>query len=250
MTGLRSEAYKIIGESTNNEAPISNQLTIVWTTTYIIYIISYNVKVKNMNTQEEYLIKKISFIQSFLELLPFSEWNDKLLEEAEEKCRFAKGYSLILFPNGLPEIVEFFESYLDNIMLEDLSKQKTPSKIRDKISLAVKTRIKAVAPIIHSKNAAYFALNPFQGTEVAFHSCDAIWQYAGDKSVDYNYYTKRGLLLSVYISSILFYIQDESENYIDTDKFIETSVENIVKAFSQMKKLLDPSNIPIIRMFT
>ncbi|MEY4463783.1 MAG: hypothetical protein RLZZ81_754 [Pseudomonadota bacterium] len=203
-----------------------------------------------MNIQEEHYIKKLSFVQSLLELLPFNEWNSTLLEEAEKKCGFAKGYALIVFPEGLSEIVEFFEGYLDNILLESLTKIEEPAKIREKISLAVKIRVKTVLPIIHSKNAAYFALNPMQGTEVAFRSCDAIWRYAGDKSLDFNYYTKRGLLLSVYISSILFYIQDESDNYVDTDKFIETSVENIVKTFSQMKKLLDPSNIPIVRMFT
>ena len=203
-----------------------------------------------MSIQEEHHIKKISFVQSLLELLPFNEWNNKLFEEAEEKCGFAKGYALIVFPEGLSEIVEFFENYLDNIMLESLNTIEEPKKIREKIFLAVKIRIKNVLPIIHSKNAAYFALNPMQGTQVAFRSCDAIWRYAGDKSLDFNYYTKRGLLLSVYVSSILFYIQDESENYIETDKFIETAVENIVKTFSQMKKLLDTSNIPIVRMFT
>ncbi|GAA5252312.1 COQ9 family protein [Candidatus Rickettsia kedanie] len=203
-----------------------------------------------MSIKEEHHIKKISFVQSLLELLPFNEWNNKLLEEAEEKCDFAKGCTLIVFPEGLSEIIEFFESYLDNIMLERLKTIEEPAKIRDKISLAVKIRIKTVLPIIHSKNAAYFALNPMQGTEVAFHSCDAIWRYTGDKSLDFNYYTKRGLLLSVYISSILFYIQDASENYIETDQFIDTAVENIVNTFSQIKKLLDPSNIPIVRMFT
>ncbi|XVN40874.1 MAG: COQ9 family protein [Rickettsia endosymbiont of Argas persicus] len=203
-----------------------------------------------MHIQEEHHNKKISFVQSLLELLPFSEWNNKLLEEAEEKCGFAKGYSLIIFPNGISEIIEFFEKYLDDSTLENLNKQEVPNKIREKISLALKARIKAVPPIIHSKNAAYFALNPFQGTEVAFRSCDAIWKYAGDQSIDYNYYTKRGLLLSVYVSSVLFYIQDQSENYTDTDKFIDDSVENIIKTFAQMKKLFDPSNIPIVRMFT
>ena len=203
-----------------------------------------------MSIQEEYYIKKLSFVQSSLELLPFNEWNNKLLKEAEEKCGFAKGYSLILFPEGLSEIVEFCESYLDKILLESLSIIEEPAKIREKISLAIKIRIKSTLPIIHSKNAAYFALNPIQGTKVAFRSCDAIWRYAGDKSLDFNYYTKRSVLLSVYVSSILVYIQDESEHYIDTDKFIENSVENIVKTFSQIKKLLDPSNIPIVRMFT
>ena len=203
-----------------------------------------------MSIQEEHYIKKIRFVQSLLELLPFNEWDHKLLQEAEKKCNFAKGYTLTIFPEGLSEIIEFFENYLDNIMLESLQTKEKPATIRDKISLAMKIRIKSVSPIICSKNAAYFTLNPIQGTEVAFRSCDAIWRYAGDESLDFNYYTKRGLLLSVYVSSILFYIQDASENYIETDKFIETAVENIVKTFSQMKKLLDTSNIPIVRIFT
>ncbi|KDO02788.1 hypothetical protein REISMN_05125 [Rickettsia tamurae subsp. buchneri] len=81
-----------------------------------------------MSIQEEHHIKKISFVQSLLELLPFNEWNNKLLEEAEEKCGFAKGYTLIVFPEGLSEIVEFFESYLDNIMLESLNTIEEPKK--------------------------------------------------------------------------------------------------------------------------
>ncbi|ADE30155.1 COQ9 family protein [Rickettsia prowazekii] len=203
-----------------------------------------------MSIKEEYNIKKINFVQSLLELLPFNEWNNNLLEEAEEKCSFEKGYALIIFPDGLSEIIEFFEDYLDKIMLENLKTIEEPKKIREKISLAVKIRVKTLIPIIHSKNASYFALNPIQGIKVAVRSCDAIWRYAGDKSLDFNYYTKRGLLLSVYISSILFYIQDESEHYIETDQFIETSIKNIVKTSVQIKKILDTSNIPIIRMFT
>ncbi|AAU04069.1 COQ9 family protein [Rickettsia typhi] len=202
-----------------------------------------------MSIKEEYNIKKINFMQSLLELLPFHEWDNNLLEEAEEKCGFAKGYALIIFPDGLSEIIEFFEDYLDKIMLANLTTITEPEKIREKISLALKIRVKIFIPIIHSKNAAYFALNPIQGIKVAVRSCDAIWRYAGDKSLDFNYYTKRGLLLSVYISSILFYIQDESEHYIETDQFIETSIKNRVKTFTKIQKILNKSNIPIIRMF-
>ena len=40
---------------------------------------------------------------------------------------------------------------------------------------------------------------------------DDIWFYAGDKSVDSNWYTKRMLLASIYKTTELFMLQDESE---------------------------------------
>nr|WP_253307524.1 COQ9 family protein [Rickettsia endosymbiont of Ceutorhynchus assimilis] len=206
-----------------------------------------------MNITQEYYTKKIRFMQSLLTLLPFNEWNNKLLEEAEEECGFASGYNTLLFPDGLQEVIDFFEARQDDKMLMQLAAVEAPKKIREKLSLALKIRIKDCAlPIIHSKNAAYFAMHPAQGIQFAFRTCDIIWRYAGDKSLDYNYYTKRGLLFTVYLPAILYYIQDESENYIETDKFIDESLENIINGFTHFKnlcKLAEPSNIPIIRLF-
>ena len=42
---------------------------------------------------------------------------------------------------------------------------------------------------------------------------DDIWFYAGDRSVDSNWYTKRALLASVYKTTELFMIQDTSEGW-------------------------------------
>ncbi|WP_341789389.1 COQ9 family protein [Rickettsia endosymbiont of Polydrusus tereticollis] len=207
-----------------------------------------------MNIPEEYYTKKINFMQSLLTLLPFNEWNNNLLAEAEEQSGFASGYNTLLFPNGLQEVIDFFESRQDDKMLMQLAEIEAPKKIRDKLSLALKIRIKNCPPIIHSKNAAYFAMpsNILFATNLAMRSCDIIWRYAGDKSLDYNYYTKRGLLFTVYLPAILYYIQDESENYIETDKFIDESLTNVINGFTHFKnlcKLAEPSNIPIIRLF-
>ncbi|WP_341792779.1 MULTISPECIES: COQ9 family protein [unclassified Rickettsia] len=208
-----------------------------------------------MNITQEYYTKKIRFMQSLLTLLPFNEWNNKLLAEAEEQCRFASAYNTLLFPDGLQEVVDFFESQQDDKMLMQLAAVEAPKKIREKLSLALKIRIKDCAlPIIHSKNAAYLAMpnNILFATNLAMRSCDIIWRYAGDKSLDYNYYTKRGLLFTVYLPAILYYIQDESENYVKTDQFIDESLENIINGFTHFKnlcKLAAPSNIPIIRLF-
>ncbi len=208
-----------------------------------------------MTIYEKYHSLKVQFVQVLARLLIFDEWNNKLLLDAEKECGFVKGYCHIIFPNGLREIVDFFESWQDQKMLELLSQQETPAKIKDKIDLALKIRIKNCTPkLVHLKNRTYFTTpsNTLFATKIGFRTCDLIWRYAGDTSIDYNYYTKRSLLFSVYISSILYYIQDESENNIDTDKYITKSLSGIITMFSKCKnifKLPNPVDIPIIRLF-
>ncbi len=285
-----------------------------------------------MTIEEKYHSLKVQFVQTLPKLLVFNQWDNKLLADTETECGFVKGYCHIIFPGGIREIVDFFESWQDQNMLDLLSQQEIPIKVRDKIDLALKIRIKdcianptditpnsqtftseedvkpeqsdpvlchsgesrnldsrlrgndnlqfphrsnsaprndisllglntnnrvssTYSKLVHLRNRSYFTTpsNTIFATKMAFRTCDLIWRYAGDKSIDYNYYTKRSLLLSVYITSILYYIQDESEDNIDTDKYITKSLSNIITMFSKCKnivKLPNPVDIPIIRLFS
>ncbi len=208
-----------------------------------------------MTIEQKHYNLKLKFVGVLLNSLISSRWNERLLEEAEIECGFAKGYSQIIFPEGLRGVIDFYENLQDQKMLE-LSKHESPIKIRDKIALALKVRIKDYVPkFVHLANRNYFAMpnNVLFATKMAFRTCDVIWRYAGDKSIDYNYYTKRSLLLSVYISSIIYYIQDNSENNIDTDKYIADSLAKIISIFAKFNNRLKiPSftDIPIIRLFS
>ncbi|XP_056013542.1 ubiquinone biosynthesis protein COQ9, mitochondrial-like [Ostrea edulis] len=59
---------------------------------------------------------------------------------------------------------------------------------------------------------------------------DDIWYYAGDKSNDFNRYSKRLSLAAVYKSTEIYMIQDQSEDYADTWLFLENRLEDVVKA--------------------
>ncbi|XP_042868289.1 ubiquinone biosynthesis protein COQ9, mitochondrial-like [Penaeus japonicus] len=61
---------------------------------------------------------------------------------------------------------------------------------------------------------------------------DHIWYYAGDRSHDFNWYTKRGILAGVYKSSELYMLQDKSEDFQDTWAFMNrrlSDVHNLAK---------------------
>lgn len=58
---------------------------------------------------------------------------------------------------------------------------------------------------------------------------DDIWHAAGDKATDYNWYTKRGLLASVYTATELYMLTDYSPGYADTWDVLDRRLEDVVK---------------------
>jgi ubiquinone biosynthesis protein COQ9 len=55
---------------------------------------------------------------------------------------------------------------------------------------------------------------------------DEIWYLAGDKSVDGSWYTKRATLSAIYSATEIFMIQDTSKNFADTEKFLDSRLED------------------------
>ena len=53
---------------------------------------------------------------------------------------------------------------------------------------------------------AFYSLpfNQIEGLNLVFSTCDKIWVEIGDRSYSYDWYTKRILLASIYLSSLLF----------------------------------------------
>ena len=206
--------------------------------------------------EEKYAAEKQRFVAEAQELLLFNYWSQALLESISQHCGFDKDYHYLLFPDGIREVVEFFENWQDQKMILQLQEQDqiVQLRIREKIALALQIRIKNIPKLIHIRNNAYFILpeNIFFAMKMAWNSCNLIWYYAGDTATDFNHYSKRGLLVSVYLSSILFYIADESENAVDTDRFIDDSLENIINIakLKNFAKLPELSSIPILRLFT
>lgn len=198
--------------------------------------------------ENKYKEEQLLFLASAKKLLPFYDWNLELLKAIETECGFIEDYHFVLFPNGMQNIVKHFENLHDELMLNHLQNHmpadsdtdKTRIRIKDKIALALKYRIKNSYPkIIHSKNLAYLKQpdNIVLAPKIAWNSCDKIWQYAGDQSLDFNYYTKRSLLVGAYISAIIFYLKDTSENDSATDDFIDNTI-NKINSLSKITKYM------------
>ena len=65
-----------------------------------------------------------------------------------------------------------------------------------------------------------------------------MWKYANDRSVDFNYYSKRLILSSVYLKILILIFYKEKLTQKDLEKEIKKSLEH-VKLLSQFKVKLD-----------
>jgi len=196
-----------------------------------------------------------NFFSQLSFLISTAQWNKNLYKEIETKCNFPQNYHYILFPGGGSQIIEEFESWQDQKMLELLLTEDQNLKIREKIAKALEIRIMGIVPkaAILEQNALFLIPgNILSGAKCYSKTCDLIWRYAGDKSEDFNYYSKRGLLLCVYTSSRLFYLSDNSKDFIKTKKFIATSIEKIINIAKIKDKIKLPSveDVPILRLMS
>jgi ubiquinone biosynthesis protein COQ9 len=198
---------------------------------------------------------RIKLFKELAKLLDTGNWSDELISKAETHCGFTADYHHIIFADGKAQMLQEFESWQDQIMINMLEKIEKPKKIREQIALALEIRLmEVVSKNVTLNNSAFFMIptNILTGNESACHTCDLIWKYTGDKSTDFNYYTKRGLLLPVYLSARAFYFADDSKNHQATREFIKNALDNIINIASFKNKINLPKieDIPILRLFS
>ncbi|XP_061195871.1 ubiquinone biosynthesis protein COQ9, mitochondrial-like [Saccostrea echinata] len=190
-------------------------------------------------TEEEFQTKQ-AILKASLPFVHDHGWTRNALAAGAESIgmpSIAHG----MFPRGGVELVFYFyeecNKELSSIlkqkvegMKEKGEKLKTGPFIQD----AVETRLKMITPYIDKWPQAMaiqtLPQNAFQAWTNLGRLMDDIWYYAGDKSNDFNWYTKRGSLAAVYKSTEIYMIQDKSEDYADTWLFLENRLEDVVKA--------------------
>ena len=72
---------------------------------------------------------------------------------------------------------------------------------------------------------------------ILYRTCNSIWRIVGDKSTDFSFYTRRISLAAVYTSTLLFWLNDKSNNNIETEFFLDRRLKDISK-FSSLKRPL------------
>lgn len=188
--------------------------------------------------------RKQMILEEMLQHAAFDGWNDAAINTAAKHLWNEEKYAKIAFPGGIIEVSDYYTAQCDaemNARLEELNLKEM--RIRERISTAVITRLEIYdkhKPAIHTIVARRLLPDSLWNSITAVGgTVDDMWFAAGDTSTDYNFYSKRLILSGVYTSTLLFWLQDDSEDFTDTREFIDRRIENVMK-FEKLKgKALD-----------
>ena len=143
----------------------------------------------------------------------------------------------------LIKISEFIFEDLDKRFLSEVkSKINKFYKTNEKISFLLNKRfqIEKKYKDLTQKIFIHLIKNNNSGKVLTYiySVADLMWKYANDRSVDFNYYTKRLILSSVYLRILILIFYKEKLTQKDLEKEIKKSLEH-VKLLSQFKVKLD-----------
>jgi ubiquinone biosynthesis protein COQ9 len=140
----------------------------------------------------------------------------------------------IAFPDGEIDLLCYFSERMDEAMLQRLAEVDLETlRIRDRIKTAVRLRLEVMAPFREAarRGANLFAM-PFYATRAAsclYRTVDAIWFGIGDRSTDFNFYSKRAILAGVFASTITFWFGDTSDAFEATWRFLDRRIDDVMQ---------------------
>ena len=198
-----------------------------------------------MNTAKQAEIRA-SVLEAALKLVPFRGWTNLNLEEAAKKSGQDLNLVNLMFEDGVDSVLTFYVHDVDSKMLSGFAEkfENKSLKIHEKIYQALVLRFellnkhKAVA----NKTVSYLSMpwNINLANKLLWNTVDLIWrEICQDTSTDFNYYTKRTLLYGVYTSTVMYWLSDDSEDFINTKHFLERRLQDVLKVggfLSRFKK--------------
>ena len=173
-------------------------------------------------------------IAAALAHVPFDGWTGRALRAGAADLGLDPALAANAFPGGPAELLEAFSADIDRRMLAALEARDLKAmKHRHRVATAVRARLELLAPQREAvrRGLSFLTLprNAALGAKCLYRSVDAIWHAAGDTSTDYNFYTKRLLLAGVYSATLLFWLNDESEDFSETWAFLDRRLAEVIK---------------------
>ncbi len=143
-----------------------------------------------------------------------------------------------ILPNGFKSLmIEVNHIINARIRSEKLPRNFKTLRTHEKVIFFVLRRLEIFSEILDKLKFFKESLKPFvllNTSKTLFQIADEIWFLSGDKSTDYNYYTKRFLLMKIYALTFSFFMFDRSQNFQNTRKFLEKQIE-LVLGFGKLK---------------
>ena len=184
-------------------------------------------------------------------------WSEEMFKKLAKDSKFDSYTILSLFPDGYVSLTQLYLDEINNYMTEK-------SKKLNFIRLKVHERIRELCILrfsimqkekkIINKTFFYLLLpnNYNFCLRNLYKTVDQIWYLAGDSSTDFNFYSKRAILASIYSTTLLHFVNnnnfDETINLLNKQLKRVSKIPKIKERFDDFLKLA-PHLIKIRKKF-
>ncbi|KAJ8272237.1 hypothetical protein COCON_G00110960 [Conger conger] len=195
---------------------------------------------------EEQLQTRI--LTAALDFVPQHGWSAEAISAGAESLGLSSA-SAGLFTNGAGDLILHFVAQCNSQLTESLAEehnqvqlgQAEPKETAQYLRDAVEARLRMLIPYIDTwPQAMSILLLPHNIPDSLKHLStliDDIWYYAGDRSTDLNWYTRRAALTGIYNTTELVMLQDSSPDFQDTWTFLDNRIQDMMSMADAAKQV-------------
>ncbi len=164
----------------------------------------------------------------------FDGWTRAAVDSAAAQLGIDPVQARLAMPKTQAGLIDCYIQEVDRALEAWFTPERLAGlKIREKIRGLVWRRLEIMGPAREAVRRALAILAMPQnlplGLRISWRSADLMWRIAGDTSTDFNHYTKRMTLGAVYASTLLAWLDDDSEGWQDTAAFLDRRIDDVMK---------------------
>ncbi|RPF71005.1 COQ9 family protein [Aurantiacibacter spongiae] len=173
----------------------------------------------------------------------FDGWSEAALLAAAEGVGVKPALARLAYKGGAMDMIDGWVDWVDTMMAAEFADGRLDAMpVRERIRELVQFRLDAIAGMEEALQRAMAVQAMPQNVAAAikqgWSSADRMWRLAGDAATDYNHYTKRAILVSIYGATLAIFAGDESEGKADTRAFLDRRIENVMQFEKAKARLL------------
>ena len=164
----------------------------------------------------------------------FDGWSAKAVETAANQLGIDPAQARLAFPKNQADMVDAYIQGVDAALTAHFTPENISAlKVRERIRAMIWHRLEVMAPAREAVRTGISILALPQNIPVAlkagWRSADLMWRLAGDTATDYNHYSKRLILSGVYASTLLAWLDDQSEGWMETSAFLDRRLAEVMR---------------------
>jgi len=164
----------------------------------------------------------------------FDGWSRQAVDSAAAQLGVDAAQARLAIPKTQAGMIDVYIQEVDRALEAYFTPERLAGlKIREKIRALVWRRLEIMSPAREAVRRALAILampqNLPQALRISWRSADTMWRIAGDTSTDFNHYTKRITLGGVYSSTMLVWLDDQSEGWSETAAFLDRRIDNVMR---------------------